>query len=64
MQLPFFPAGVTEINHQLAVQKEAGTVYYLHGHAGGVALRLLVSGKLLPFYARTLRVRPSDGVWI
>lgn len=32
LQLPIFPAGVTEINHQIAVQKEAGTVYYLHGH--------------------------------
>jgi transposase len=32
LQLPIFPAGVTEINHQIAVQKEAGMVYYLHGH--------------------------------
>jgi len=32
MQLPLFPAGVTEINNRIAVQKEAGTVYYLHGH--------------------------------
>jgi hypothetical protein len=32
MQLPIFPPGVTEINHQIAVLKEAGTVYYIHGH--------------------------------
>lgn len=32
LQLPFFPAGVTEINSQIAVQKEAGKVFYLHGH--------------------------------
>jgi hypothetical protein len=32
MQLPIFPAGVTDINHQIAVLKEAGTVYYIHGH--------------------------------
>jgi transposase len=32
MQLPIFPAGVTEINRQIAVAKEAGTVYYIHGH--------------------------------
>jgi len=32
MQRPLFPAGVTEINHRIAVQKEAGTVYYIHGH--------------------------------
>ena len=32
MQLPLFPAGVTEINNRIAVQKEAGRVYYLHGH--------------------------------
>ncbi|HEY6306421.1 MAG TPA: hypothetical protein VI488_08215 [Candidatus Angelobacter sp.] len=32
MQLPIFPAGVTEINSRIAVQREAGTVYYLHGH--------------------------------
>jgi transposase len=32
MQLPIFPAGVTEINRQIAVQNEAGTIYYLHGH--------------------------------
>jgi hypothetical protein len=32
LQLPIFPAGVTEINSQIAVQKEAGTVCYIHGH--------------------------------
>jgi hypothetical protein len=32
LQLPIFPAGVTEINHQIAVQKEAGQVFYVHGH--------------------------------
>ena len=32
LQLPIFPAGVTEINNRIAVQKEAGRVCYLHGH--------------------------------
>ena len=32
LQLPIFPAGVTEINGQIAVQKEAGRVCYIHGH--------------------------------
>jgi hypothetical protein len=32
LQLPIFPAGVTEINGQIAVEKRNGTVYYLHGH--------------------------------
>jgi len=32
MQLPVFPAGVTEINNRIAVQNEAGRVFYLHGH--------------------------------
>jgi len=32
LQLPIFPAGVTEINRQIAVEKKAGTVYYIHGH--------------------------------
>lgn len=32
LQLPIFPAGITEINSQIAVQKEAGRVCYLHGH--------------------------------
>jgi hypothetical protein len=32
MQLPIFPHGVTEINRHIAVVKEAGTVYYVHGH--------------------------------
>ena len=32
LQLPIFPAGVTEINRQIAVQKEAGRVCYIHGH--------------------------------
>src|ERR1039458_7685726 len=32
LQLPMFPAGVTEINSQIAVQKEAGRGFYLHGH--------------------------------
>ena len=32
LQLPIFPAGVTEINSRIAVQKEAGRVFYLHGH--------------------------------
>jgi hypothetical protein len=30
--VPIFPAGVTEINSQIAVQKETGRVCYLHGH--------------------------------
>jgi len=32
LQLPIFPAGVTEINRQIAVQAEAGRVFYIHGH--------------------------------
>jgi predicted transcriptional regulator len=32
MQLPMFPAGATEINNQIAVQKREGFVWYLHGH--------------------------------
>jgi len=32
LQLPIFPAGVTEINSRIAVQKEAGRVFYLYGH--------------------------------
>src|ERR1700740_1959496 len=32
LQLPIFPAGVTEINSRIAVQKEAGRGFYLHGH--------------------------------
>jgi len=32
MQLPIFPAGVTEINPRIAVQKEGGKVCYIHGH--------------------------------
>lgn len=32
MQLPVFPAGVTEINSRIAVQQEGGVVWYLHGH--------------------------------
>ena len=32
LQLPIFPAGVTEINSQIAVQKEAGRVCSIHGH--------------------------------
>src|SRR5439155_1556924 len=32
LQLPIFPAGVTETNSQIAVEKKAGTVYYLYGH--------------------------------
>jgi transposase len=32
LQLPIFPAGVTEINSRIAVQKDASTVYYLYGH--------------------------------
>jgi transposase len=32
LQLPIFPAGVTEINHRIAVRNEEGRVYYLSGH--------------------------------
>ena len=32
LQLPIFPAGVTEINHRIAVRKDADTVWYLYGH--------------------------------
>jgi transposase len=35
MQLPMFAAGVTEINSRIAVQKEAGKVFYIHGHLPG-----------------------------
>ena len=31
-QLPIFPAGVTEINRSIAVQKQDGQVWYVHGH--------------------------------
>jgi hypothetical protein len=32
MQLPMFPAGVTEINHRVAVEAKDGRVCYVHGH--------------------------------
>jgi hypothetical protein len=32
MQLPVFPAGVTEINARIAVQKGGDVVCYIHGH--------------------------------
>jgi len=32
LQLPIFPTGVTEINSRIAVQKDASTVWYIHGH--------------------------------
>jgi transposase len=32
LQLPIFPAGITEINNQIAVEKRAGMVYYVYGH--------------------------------
>jgi hypothetical protein len=32
LQLPIYPAGVTEINSRIAVQTASGTVYYIHGH--------------------------------
>jgi hypothetical protein len=32
LQLPVFPAGATEINSEMAVQKQDGTVFYLYGH--------------------------------
>jgi hypothetical protein len=32
MQLPIFPAGITEINNQIAVEKREGMVYYVYGH--------------------------------
>ncbi len=31
LQLPIFPAGAAEINHQIAVEKKDGMVYYIHG---------------------------------
>jgi transposase len=32
LQLPMFPAGVTEINNRIAVEVEEGRVCYIHGH--------------------------------
>lgn len=32
LQLPIFPAGVTEINNRIAVQKQDGAVWYIYGH--------------------------------
>jgi len=31
LQLPLFPVGVTEINSQIAVQREAGRRCYIYG---------------------------------
>jgi hypothetical protein len=30
--IPKFVSGVTEINRQIAVEKKAGKIYYIHGH--------------------------------
>jgi hypothetical protein len=32
LQLPIFPAGVTEINHRVAVEAKEGQVCYVYGH--------------------------------
>ena len=32
LQLPMFPAGVTEINTRVAVEAKDGRVCYIHGH--------------------------------
>jgi transposase len=32
LQLPIFPAGITEINNQIAVENREGVIYYVHGH--------------------------------
>jgi transposase len=32
LQLPIFPAGIIEINNQIAVEKREGMVYYVYGH--------------------------------
>ena len=32
LQLPIFPAGVTEINNRVAVEAKDGQVCYVHGH--------------------------------
>ncbi len=32
LQLPIFPAGVTEINTRVAVEAKGGRVCYIHGH--------------------------------
>src|SRR5207302_9522268 len=32
LQLPIFPAGVTEINTRVAVEAKDGRVCYIHGH--------------------------------
>jgi len=32
LQLPMFPAGVTEINNRIAVEVEDGRVCYIYGH--------------------------------
>ena len=32
LQPPVFPAGATEINSRIAVQKKARTVWFIHGH--------------------------------
>ena len=32
LQLPIFPAGIIEINNQIAVENREGMVYYVYGH--------------------------------
>src|SRR6516164_457247 len=63
LQLPIFPAGITEINNQIAVEKREGMVYYVHGHLpvfqhgeGDVrAFRLFTSQMIV-----TGTVKPKD----
>ena len=47
LQLPMFPAGVTEINTRVAVEAKDGRVCYIHGALVNKVVFALMSG--LPF---------------
>lgn len=70
LQLPIFPAGVTEVNSRIPVQKEAGTVCYIHGHLpvfqhGEQAVhsfRMITSQMIVSGTAKTQEIVKTFGV--
>lgn len=70
LQLPVFPAGATEINSQIAVQKQDGTVFYVYGqlpvfqHAEGDlrSFRMFTSQMIVTGTARQKDIVRTFGV--
>src|SRR5437867_12789558 len=72
MQLPIFPAGVTEINNRVAVEAKDGQVCYVHGHlpvfqheeVDVKSFRMFTSQMIVAGTGEPKEIVEAFGVWV